>query len=665
MSSLNLNPFTQFNDLNSRPLDNGKVYVGQANLDPKDNPIDLFWDQAMTIAAVQPIPTLGGILFNDNAPGMIYADVDDFSVRVLDKKGRQIFFVPSMRQANLLNIGKGIPDSFISVQQPFSGAVTRTQDDKNRENITAKDFGGDADGNYYPVSDWYTPGNVRYRGYANLAAVQVDYPHVVSGTESTDWAALQAALNTGKSITLNAGTWFINRRMVMPSGARLIGVSRHLSIIKCNNTTGNANANISLSETGVLKTSGEPGGYVQGISFEFVQPSTNVRANAIQYPWAIDATGSARLYIDDIRISAAWNGINLTGNAGGSYLGFLEIGALNKGMWINGSFDFVHGTHWHFWVFGLTEANITQIYYDGLTVALDVGSVDGLNIDALEVWNAAILFNSGLPIHISKLGLDGSNSRIEVSGGTIQIGECYKTGATNGTKPGIWAKGSSFLDISQLYISSDISSSVIHVQDTANIKINSGKFVWINPNFSVVTMSGGNLTIQNVNWSYIGDTPPPTHINVTGGRLNLIANTWDETAFHTEVLSCSDENHVIYGNRFGTWKYTPPATQLLGTYGPNAQNFNGDFQNNQLSGIPRLIRLTGVSDGTGAALIAHSTAGLNLKVLNAKAWYKGSSGEAIPCNVAYIDGNNISVSGAVASRAIRVEVSYTLTNDNW
>lgn len=123
MSSLNVNPFTQFNDLAGRPLDNGKVYVGQANLDPKDNPIDLFWDQAMTIAAVQPIPTLGGILFNDNAPGMIYADVDDFSVRVLDKKGRQIFFVPSMRQANLLNIGKGIPDSFVATE---SGETQRT-----------------------------------------------------------------------------------------------------------------------------------------------------------------------------------------------------------------------------------------------------------------------------------------------------------------------------------------------------------------------------------------------------------------------------------------------------------------------------------------------------------------------------------------------------------
>lgn len=140
MSALIPNPFTLFPDLAGRPLDNGKIYIGQPNLDPKDHPIDVYWDQELTVAAVQPVPTLGGLMFNDNAPGMIYADVDDFSVRVLDKNGRQIYFVPSMKSANLFNVGKGLPDSAVSVQAAYTGALVRNQHDRNGQYLELKDF---------------------------------------------------------------------------------------------------------------------------------------------------------------------------------------------------------------------------------------------------------------------------------------------------------------------------------------------------------------------------------------------------------------------------------------------------------------------------------------------------------------------------------------------
>ena len=85
-----------------------------------------------------------------------------------------------------------------------------------------KDFGAIGDGVLRPVSDWYTPGSAIYRGYANLAAVQVDYPHVSVSTQSVDWAAIQKACNVSLGAPFApAGVYFINEHLDSPNG--LIG----------------------------------------------------------------------------------------------------------------------------------------------------------------------------------------------------------------------------------------------------------------------------------------------------------------------------------------------------------------------------------------------------------------------------------------------------------
>ena len=47
-------PFQQFFDTGGRPLANGKIYIGTANLDAENNPIEVFWDEALTIPAPPP-----------------------------------------------------------------------------------------------------------------------------------------------------------------------------------------------------------------------------------------------------------------------------------------------------------------------------------------------------------------------------------------------------------------------------------------------------------------------------------------------------------------------------------------------------------------------------------------------------------------------------------
>lgn len=100
-------------------------------------------------------------------------------------------------------------------QQSGTGAVPRTYLQKMREIISILDFGAIGDGTYHQVLEWYTIGFAAYRGYANLAAVQVDYPHVTSSADSIDWTAAQAALNVAKGRGIYApgvGTAYVMSR---------------------------------------------------------------------------------------------------------------------------------------------------------------------------------------------------------------------------------------------------------------------------------------------------------------------------------------------------------------------------------------------------------------------------------------------------------------------
>ena len=64
-------PFPIFYDDDGTPLDNGMIYVGTAGQDARANPVQVFWDEALTVAAEQPIRTLNGRPAYQGAPANI------------------------------------------------------------------------------------------------------------------------------------------------------------------------------------------------------------------------------------------------------------------------------------------------------------------------------------------------------------------------------------------------------------------------------------------------------------------------------------------------------------------------------------------------------------------------------------------------------------------
>jgi hypothetical protein len=132
-------PFEIFTDIDGQPLEAGFVWIGTANLDPQTNPIQVYWDQALTIPAAQPLRTIGGYVVNSGTPSRIFVDGVAYSIRVMNKNGSTIY-----SEANVTGVD---PNASGVVYDPAgSGAVPTTVQAKLREEVSVKDFGAVGDG---------------------------------------------------------------------------------------------------------------------------------------------------------------------------------------------------------------------------------------------------------------------------------------------------------------------------------------------------------------------------------------------------------------------------------------------------------------------------------------------------------------------------------------
>jgi hypothetical protein len=193
-------PYPVFYDRDGQPLDNGNIYIGVANLDPVTNPLQVYYDEALTITASQPLVTSGGYVYRNGTPTQLYVDANDFSITVNDSKN---LFVYSFPEAT----GIGVGAASIEYDPPFVGAVTSgyTVADKLSQYVSVKDFGAVGDG----VTD--------------------------------DTAAIQAALDATPNVYFPAGTYLTSATLIVNTGNQsLIGDGGNVSktVILASHTSG-------------------------------------------------------------------------------------------------------------------------------------------------------------------------------------------------------------------------------------------------------------------------------------------------------------------------------------------------------------------------------------------------------------------------------------------
>jgi hypothetical protein len=190
MPALSINvPFPVFQDRDGQPLDNGYVYIGTPYLDPQTNPVQVYFDDALTILAAQPLRTINGYVSNAGTPAQLYVNGVNFSIKVLDSKANLVYSFPD---------GSGISPNASGVQYDpaGAGAVSTTVQAKLRETVSVKDFGAD-------------PGASASTNYSAFAA-----------------ATTYAAAN-GLGISIPAGSYNLNQNWVISTeGMRVYAIGK-------------------------------------------------------------------------------------------------------------------------------------------------------------------------------------------------------------------------------------------------------------------------------------------------------------------------------------------------------------------------------------------------------------------------------------------------------
>jgi len=125
-------PFQQFFASDGTPLEAGSIYVGVAGMNPQTSPVSVYWDEAGTIPAAQPLRTSAGYIVRNGSPARVYLSEDDYSLLALDSKGRVVFTESSVTSISTLrgdladtsDMAKG--DALIGVKRTVANSVATT-----------------------------------------------------------------------------------------------------------------------------------------------------------------------------------------------------------------------------------------------------------------------------------------------------------------------------------------------------------------------------------------------------------------------------------------------------------------------------------------------------------------------------------------------------------
>jgi hypothetical protein len=291
MSALSIQPtYPIFTDIDGQPLEAGYVWIGTANLDPQTNPINVYWDAALTILAPQPIRTLAGYPSNNGTPARLYVN-SDYSIRVMNKNGSVVYSAPEATE----RYNGGVISSINATQVVYDpapvGSVPTDVQSKLRERVSIMDFGAVGDG----VTD--------------------------------DWAAFQAALDAsppeGYNIYVPKGVYVISQKLIYPSSDRIYPVMIQGDL---GNVTRSASTTGTNGSVSVLKFTGT------GV---FIELRENANSN-IRFSGGFQdiklvgpGVGSTGVNAEDI-VASRWSNVSITG---------FENGLIAPGFAYYGKFD--------------------------------------------------------------------------------------------------------------------------------------------------------------------------------------------------------------------------------------------------------------------------------------------------------------------------------------
>lgn len=119
-------PLPFFNDLEGNALDRGYIYIGMPLTNPVTNPMTVYQDVAQSIPMKQPLRTIEGMIALNGSPLSVYPASPNYSITVLDHKGRVV--VSQMSAGDFFQLA-------------YTGTIPRTYDDVLSEQISVANWG--------------------------------------------------------------------------------------------------------------------------------------------------------------------------------------------------------------------------------------------------------------------------------------------------------------------------------------------------------------------------------------------------------------------------------------------------------------------------------------------------------------------------------------------
>lgn len=257
-------PFQQFFDLDGDPLDNGDLYIGVTNQNPETNPISVYWDEAGTTPAAQPIKVSNGYVVRNGTPARVYVLANDYSLTTRDSKGRFVFTVMDVTALSTLQTQLANPasvtqgDAMVAFKQSnaagiYAGAADLTVHQKLQESVSVCDFGASP-----------------------------------SASAAVNKAAFEAALATGAPIRIPAGTYqYSGWSGLTGNNITIIGDGSNKTVLK-------------YTGAGDALVLGTSAGFSQGINLSGITVEGNAAVNRIIY-----ATALARCKWSDVNVREA------------------------------------------------------------------------------------------------------------------------------------------------------------------------------------------------------------------------------------------------------------------------------------------------------------------------------------------------------------------------
>jgi hypothetical protein len=535
----------QFFDSSGRPLAGGKIYTYAAGT---STPLATYTDGTGTVANSNPV------ILDAGGFGSLWVKVGVYKMVVQNSAG-----VLQWSADNVTNLsGSGSLSAANITFTASGGGVSQSVANRLGQTYYASDFGavgnnvtddsgaintglGNASGKRLVVS----PSTVGYYINGNLS---------ISANSTLELGAGNYRLGATGQITL-AGT---GSKLVCPAGPEATVITVPLSYTP---TTG-----------AIVLSSGEPAGTVEGCQIAFTQADTSTRATLTRAAWAISAPAQARARIRNVKIVRAWNGIDLSSNAGGATVSDVQISSFNIGLFIDGAQDTIRVSQYHWWPFGLTTNQSNAMYDTVNSFGMYVGRVDGLLIDSSLFFGGQALgliagSGGGAPIvFISNSAFDTFGG-IKQYAGRCSVADSYFTLARTGVNA-INVSGLSSMTVASSFFFLGVTGStapVVSVTAGAEFNGTGNVFAKINTYDTTQVYGAGAISklvlTGNTFENYGGGgtyTNPLIQIDA-GARLIASDNHFTDLAGSgIGIKIAADGGHILHDNVLVGWSLNLP-----------------------------------------------------------------------------------------------------------